>query len=62
MKQLDPVASAFCVGLECVHVCGSWRLMPGIILSHSSTLFNEAESLSQTQSSLIWLRPIDSLL
>lgn len=39
----------------CVHACGGLRLISGIILHHSSTLFTQAGHLNQTQSLLIWL-------
>lgn len=39
----------------CACVCVGLRLMTGINIIHSSTLFIEAGSLSQTQSLLIWL-------
>lgn len=41
-------------GHICARVCVGLRLMSGINIIHSSTLFIEAGSLSQTQSSLIW--------
>ena len=55
-----------CVCVECMmlayvqmHMCaceyGGLRLMVGVILGHSFTLFFEAGSYNQTQSSLIWL-------
>lgn len=42
-------------GHICARVCVGLRLMSGINIIHSSTLFIEAGSLSQTQSLLIWL-------
>lgn len=36
-----------------VHACEGLKLMPGLILGCSSTLFEEAGCLSQAQSSLI---------
>lgn len=38
----------------CEHACGGPVLMAETILDRSSTLFFEAESLSQTQSWLMW--------
>lgn len=39
----------------CTWMCGTCRVMSGIILNCSSILFIVAESLNQTQSSPIWL-------
>lgn len=50
------VGGFMCVWVHmCVHACGGLRLISGIILHHSSTLFTQAGHLNQTQSLLIWL-------
>ena len=46
----------------CVCVCVGSKLVSIVITNNSSTLFFEAESLSQTPSSLIWLVSLPSLL
>lgn len=44
-----------CVGTHmCMHACGGLRLMSGVILGFSSSLFFETESL-KTQSLVTWL-------
>lgn len=45
-----------------MHMCGGPRLMSGTVLYHSSTLFVEADSHNQTQSSPMWLVSLASLL
>lgn len=45
-----------------VHACEGLRLMPGLILGCSSTLFEKAGCLSQAQSSLIGQDSLASLL
>lgn len=46
----------------CVHMCGGPRLMSGIIIDGSSTLFIKAASLTQIQSTAIQLVLLASLL
>lgn len=44
-----------CVGTHmCMHACGGLRLMSGVILGFSSSLFFETESL-KTQSLVTWV-------
>lgn len=45
-----------------VRICGSLRLMSGIILNYFFTLFTEAGSFSLTQRSPIWLALLGTLL
>lgn len=51
-----------CVGTHmCMHACGGLRLMSGVILGFSSSLFFETESL-KIQSLVTWLVLLASLL